>query len=896
VLEPTGSYVEALNLFEQFRQWSDLSSLQKCIEIYRALLAEKADGMDRHFISAKPAATRPSSYPSIYHVWIQLARAHEARFHLIGESCDMDFAIKYGQDAVESCQTEKTLCPTVMVYYAQILDTKATHAIPNSSDSGYEERRVAEALCRQAITLLRTGKEHHLWTVAHNVLGWTMFRSYELNGNVEDLEEAVALQRLALAQISTSQCSDRHWHLRCLGVELRDRFERLLDPRDLDESISLLAEAMHLCNTAHVDRLTVACGMIQGLGRKYFVSGAIECLDQANDVGRQVLSIQHHQALSGRSYRSACLLSAISITLMLRYQIGGHEADNYESVSLSREALCSSNRNSWTFVCNHVNGLISQFELDGNLGHLEESVLLIRQILATLPNNHRAHSALKRIKASVMACRFDVMREIDDLNESIDLCREALADDPWDYDPAPVLQLVDHLCDRFQVLHQADDLEQAIPMLNQVLESIPQGHMQHLEAVHRLSKALSLRGQHINLNDCGDIDCAIHEITCHREELIQAIIGPESLRTLAACYFLRYRRTGDVIYVGYAFDIMTNLVQTVKPGRRYRFSCLVYAAELYLEDTPHHDVAMALEHVSAALTEPQRDVRSRVQGVKTFLDMVETRYSDLFTMAPSKVQLQLLDMYASVIALLPRIAFFGTQLLSRLQSLSMGQSVALSAASHALKLSLPERALEILEQGRAIFWTHSLRLRSAFDDVPEQFRSQLFAIARKLERVNKIPWPGNNRDLHSFEDEAVERRRQTEEFNSLVEQVRCLPGMNRFLLHDSYSKMAKVAERGPVIVLVSSTLACHAVLIKASGEALGIPLNVVTESWLVSSGAVWRSAVMEVRSIARDINGRKMVKLANPRTSQSAEAEDILRRLWESVVWPVINTLGIKVR
>jgi tetratricopeptide (TPR) repeat protein len=881
-------------LYEQFRQQSDLSSLQKCIEVYHALLAEKADGADRYSIPAKQAATNHSSALRTYHVLIQLARAHEARFYFTGQLDDLHSAIESGQDALGASHAEKTLCPTAMVYYAKILEAHATYATSNGPDSEPEELQIAKALCRRAIALLHVGKQHTLWAVARNLLGWTTFRSWEATGNIEHLEEAISLQRSALAETSTSPCHDKHWYLRCLGVEFRERFERSLDPRDLDESISFLEEAMKLCDVAHFDREVVATDMVQGLARKYVVCGVIKYLDQAQEIGRQALSLPDYQAFGNRGDRRTHLLSAMSIIHMLRYMHSvRHDADIHKSISLSREALqcCSlSDRNRWALVRNLATGLILQFELEGDLGNLEEAAQLIGQMLAALPDHHPARPELNIVKAKVMAYRFDAMRDISHLNSAIDLSREAIAD-ARAVDPAYTLDLVTHLCDRFQVLHEADDLEQAIPMLDQVLESVPEGHMLRLDAVHQMSKALLLRGQHVNLDDCEDINRAICEITRHQEELLQSIFRPESLRTLAACYFVRYRRDADTDDARRAFDLMTDLLRTVTPGRRHRYSCLVYAAELHLEDTPYRDIAMALELASAALLESQRDVRSRLHGVKAFLDTITARYSDIFAISSLEIQIQLLDMYALLIALLPRIAFFGLHLQSRLQSLSVGQNIALTAASHALNLSLPDRALEILEQGRAVFWQHALRFQSAFDDVPEKFRSQLLCVSRKLERVSDVPRHGSNRDPESVEAEIAERRQQSEEFHSLVEQIRCVPGMARFLLHECYSTLAKVAERGPVVVLVSSPLASHAIVIKPSGQALGVPLDTLTDKWLVSSGVVWRSAVTEARSIVK--GSRKMVKSTNP--PKLVKAGDILRRLWESVVWPVISALGLQV-
>jgi tetratricopeptide (TPR) repeat protein len=897
--ESIGPYAEALSLYEQFCQSSDLSSMQKCIDGYHTLLdAEKADEMDPHFKSAELDTINLSSSLRIYHVLIHLACAHETLFNLTGELDYLHSAMKYGQDALETCQAKKVLCPTVMVYYAKLLNAKAMHTQSNDPDWELNELRTAKALYQRANVLLLAGKQHPLWVVTRSLLGWTNFRRWKATGHLEDLEEAISLQRSALVQISTLRGHNKHWHLCCLGVQLQSRFERLLDPRDLDECISVLEEATQLCNIAHVDRQEVVLNMVQALVRKYIVLGTTEYLDQAQELGRQALSSTYCQAFGNLGDSRTSLLSVMSIIQLLLYQIHTvrHDADIYESVNLSREALlcCSrSSRNRWVLVGNLVNVLLSQFELEGDLGILEESAQLIGEILVALPGSHPERPYLNTAKAKVLAYRSRAMRDINDLNIAIDLGEEATADTRF-VDPANILQFAMHLCDRFQVLHKAGDLERAIVMLNRVLETAPKGYMQRLGAVHQLSKALLLRGQYVSFHDCEDIDRAIGKITCHREELEQSSFRPESLRTLAACYFVKYRRTGDVIDAGHAFGIITDLLRTITLDQRDRYSCLVYAAELYMEDTPYQDVAMALELVSAALVEPQRDVRSRIQGVKTFLNMVETRYRDVFPLATSTVQMQLLDMYALLIALLPRVAFFGLRLHSRLKSLSMSHSVALAAASHALNISLPERALKILEQGRAVLWTHSLRLRFAIEDVPEQFRSPLIAVARKLERVIDAPPLGGNHDPHSADAEAAERRKQSEELNMLVKQIRGVPGMDRFLLNDCHSTLEKVAEKGPVIVLVSSTLACHAIVIKPSGEFLGIPLDTLTDSWLVSSGAMWRSAVTEARSTAKD--SRKMVKSSNPPKSRSAEAEGVLRRLWESVVWPVISALRIEVR
>jgi hypothetical protein len=216
----------------------------------------------------------------------------------------------------------------------------------------------------------------------------------------------------------------------------------------------------------------------------------------------------------------------------------------------------------------------------------------------------------------------------------------------------------------------------------------------------------------------------------------------------------------------------------------------------------------------------------------------------------------------------------------------------MTGASHALYLSLPEKALEIMEQGRAILWTHILRLRSPFDDVPEHLRARLVDLARRLEKVTNAP--ESPTDQEYIDREVARRRKDSDEFISIVQQVRCLPGLERFMLPEECSTLKRVAEKGPVVVLVGSTLACHAIVLTSSKNAVSVRLEAVTDKWLGESASVWRSAVIEARSVLKD--GRKLVKSKKAPGPCNLRTERILRLLWENVVFPVIQVLGIKVR
>lgn len=80
----------------------------------------------------------------------------------------------------------------------------------------------------------------------------------------------------------------------------------------------------------------------------------------------------------------------------------------------------------------------------------------------------------------------------------------------------------------------------------------------------------------------------------------------------------------------------------------------------------------------------------------------------------SDLRLALLGVYTQTIDLLPRVAYFGLDIASRLRVWSNSDKLAADGAAHALNLHQPQVAIELLEQGRAVFWLQHLRLRTAF--------------------------------------------------------------------------------------------------------------------------------------------------------------------------------------
>jgi tetratricopeptide (TPR) repeat protein len=887
--EPSGSFAEALHLFNRFLQESDLDAARRCVAIFESLLAgfhtdvPTYDSVSAALPNDSNDAGLPIGSQRQYHVLIQLASTLKERYRYTGDAPDMESAARYGGEALALCRDENIVCPTVLVFYADAL-VSSFEVTANS-----EELRRADMLCREAISLCIAS--HPLNHVICHILSWIVLRQFERSADEALINEAVHLQRVGLERLPKTELQNKHRHLIRLAQILATK-HTYLGHQDEDNVLSVGEEAFQICPLMHVDRWGLYSQMMRQLSAEYDRSGELEFMNRAIQLGRQALSMGRFPRVA----RRASLLFMLAECLRMRYERARtDDNDLEESVELSREALQTSlpgDVNSCLRLSNLAYAFTLQFRLDGDVSHLDEASQLYHRASDILPKDHPWRPMIINGFAESLGLRFRETGDISELNQAIDLDTEAVAalHPSTDIYAHIALQIVSHLCLRFEVLHATDDLKKAIRAAEQLFKSRPCGNVNQLASVLVLAKARLLHA--IDGNYLGDIDLIIQHLLLNKDELLRSSLGPESLRSLAACYVVKWRQSSDIDHALRARDAIDEVLESVNPDHYERLQSLIDAAGLYMEHgTPYYDIDVALEYLSDALVNTRRDARSKIHGTKQIINRLEIRHHTLFTMT-SSTSLKLLDIIGNAVLLLPRIAFLGIYPFSLLQSLKEGQSIAMIGTSLALNLSYPEKALEIMEQGRAIFWTHTLRLRSPFNNIPGELRGRLSSLARRLEKIANAS--ENSTNQRYVEKEIAQRRKDSEEFNSLVNQVRCLPGQERFMLPDEYSTLKGVAEKGPVVVLVCSTLACHAMILMSSGKASIIPLEAVTDKWLVESASAWRSTVIEARSVLMD--ERKLVKVKKVPDSSYTRSERILRLLWINVAFPVIKALHIEVR
>lgn len=152
--------------------------------------------------------------------------------------------------------------------------------------------------------------------------------------------------------------------------------------------------------------------------------------------------------------------------------------------------------------------------------------------------------------------------------------------------------------------------------------------------------------------------------------------------------------------------------------------------------------------------------------------------------------------------------------------------------AHALLLSVPletlGEGLELLEGTRAVFWAHSLRLRTALDNLPPHESDQLSLLFRFLDDRRRgkpshicLVNAATGQPIRPVELDLSAKQ----EIETLVSNIRQRPTFSRFLLEPTYDALATTAAAGHVVTLVAHPLTCEAIVIVApTGRAQRVML------------------------------------------------------------------------
>lgn len=223
---------------------------------------------------------------------------------------------------------------------------------------------------------------------------------------------------------------------------------------------------------------------------------------------------------------------------------------------------------------------------------------------------------------------------------------------------------------------------------------------------------------------------------------------------------------------------------------------------------------------------------------------------------------------ALAVSLLPGLAAWQLRADDRQRLLSAYMTLPTLAASCAVAAADPERALELLEQGRGVLHAETAAVRVHVD----RLRAQAPRLASALEELPKR--------LQSTQD-ADRRHQLADERRQLIEEIRSMPGFGDFLSPPRVADILSMCRSGPVVVPVFGRYRSDALIVTKDGvRRLPLPrLTGHTFSLLTRELLVGAELALDAQSSPTQ------------RTTAEYSLRTGLSRLWDTVVGPVLQAL-----
>ncbi|KAG2128449.1 CHAT domain-containing protein [Suillus cothurnatus] len=451
-----------------------------------------------------------------------------------------------------------------------------------------------------------------------------------------------------------------------------------------------------------------------------------------------------------------------------------------------------------------------------------------------------------------------------DLDEAIGLHRAALELLPPGHSNRSMIlnNLATSLHDRFQQQGITSELDEAIKLQRAALELLSSHHSNRLMFLNNLAASLHDRFQQQGI--MSDLD---EVIELHR---VAPLLRPpghsdrsSSLNNLAASLqerFLQHR-------------IMSDLDEAIEVNR----------TALELLPLYHSDRSMFIDNLALSLQD-----RFQQWGLQPDLDEVFSLCSQLSHLPhpASRTDLGVAQSWAAsahdlnhdsaLLAYKTALKFLDQQvalLSSSLHHFDVIKEAVSSLAADAFSCSVRHDALttavELMEQGCAVFWSQLACFSTPLDELSASGDTSM-ALAEEFERLS---FRLRNALDKSAEDQSPQIQQLSMQWDDIVSRIRTLHGFSRFLLPPLFSDLQEAAEYGPVIILNSSQYGCGALVVHSTGDPIHVPLNITQTAVSKLSS--------EFQLLAKQVG--------------FCDCEDelviILRQLWAVVVGPMVQVL-----
>ncbi|KAH6881216.1 CHAT domain-containing protein [Coprinopsis sp. MPI-PUGE-AT-0042] len=657
------------------------------------------------------------------------------------------------------------------------------------------------------------------------------------------MAEAISAQRRA-EQLTPDGHADLPGCLNNLGNSILCRFERTGDLSDIAEAISAQRRAVQLTPEGHAD----LPGCLNNLGISF--RRRFERTGDLSDIA-EAISAQHRAVQltpDGHADLPGCL-NNLGNSFRRRFQHTGDLSDMAEAISAQRRAvqLTPDGHADLPGCLNNLgNSILCRFERTGDLSDMAEAISAQRRAVQLTPDGH----------ADLPGC-------LNNLGNSI-LCR-------------------------FERTGDLSDIAEAISAQHRAVQLTPEGHADLPGCLNYLGISFRCRFQHT-----GDLSDIAEAISAQRRA-VQLIPDshadlPGCLNNLGNSFLRRFERTGDLSDIAEAISAQHRAVQLTPEGHAALPGWLnnLGASFLCRFERTHsqEDLAASISNYKSAPTSTFGPPRHQLVAARTWANLLNQHYPQ---------SLDTLHAFDTALSLIALIAGLEESVRGRYSQLHDICGIALKAASAACSLGQVDKALEWLEQGRCVVWSQLSNLRTPLDDLHlhnSQLAQSVANISKQLENAGSSR--GQSRfDLSAsekmlLEDEARAHLKLARRWDELLKTIRSIPGFESFLQPLPCSSLLQhLPVSGPVVVINVDEQRCDAIALLVG---LDKPLHIPLPDFSLEKANKYRG----------DLKANLESQQLRMREVQEAMDEDvvvrkILRDLWNEVVSPILNTLGLSV-
>lgn len=619
---------------------------------------------------------------------------------------------------------------------------------------------------------------------------------------------------------------------------------------------------------------------VQGFAQ-YQRTGRAEALEMAVTASQDVVA-----ATLPRDPVLAGYLSDLAVVLLARYERAGDGADLAAAVDAAQRAVATAAPGHPALagcLSSLGNSLRARFERVRDGADLNAAIDAGRRAVAVAPVGHPGRARFLSSLAASLLARFGQAGDGTDLGGAVEAAEQAV-DVALPYHPELPVYLSSlgvSLHIRFERAGAVADLDRAIDAGRQAVTAAPSGHP--CLALHLSNLGASLHRRFERAGDGADLDDAIK--TGQRAVAATPPGHPDLARrlaNLAASLRARFDRAGDGADLDDAAATAQRAVAATPPGHVGLTPILSDLNGILLARYQRNgDVA----DLDAAIGNWRQ--ASQVPAGTASTRLAAARKWGLAAAGAERVH-EAAEGYAAAVALLPTLAWHGLDRAAREEQLARWAGLAADAAACAVLDGHPERAVELLEQGRSVLWTQALNLRSDLAGLAER-HPDLAARLRGIRKILDTPTPdapplsepadGGEPAADRTRQDTVElRRRKAREWDEVLAEVRTQAGFAHFMAATPYSQLAAAAASGPVVIVNASRHGCHALIVQARRPARVVDLPAMTLNAAVEHANLLLQALGDHGTPQEEDDRHAIV--------------GILGWLWDTVAAPVLAALG----